>query len=120
MENILWRMKELVEMGKGALEWRFLKNWMRFGDGFAVLKPPSSENEKGWDCEGVGSPCLVQMNCIIEELGKMGKQVLVWVFLKELTFLCLKDGLVFICERIGFFLCFFFAATQMYFFRWFS
>lgn len=37
-----------------------LKNWMRLGDGFPVLKP-SSENGKGWDCEGVGSPCLVLM-----------------------------------------------------------
>lgn len=57
-----------------------LKNWMRFGDGFAVLKPPSSENEKGWDCEGVGSPCLVQMDGEEDEwrlyyrgIGKDGK-----------------------------------------------
>lgn len=56
-----------------------LTNWLRFGDGRPVLK--QSSEARGWDCEGVGSPCLVQMDGAEEDewrlyyrgIGKEGK-----------------------------------------------
>lgn len=41
-----------------------LKNWQRVGEG-PVFK--ESDNDGGWDGEGVGSPCLVQMDGDAEE-----------------------------------------------------
>ncbi|KAJ4850748.1 hypothetical protein Tsubulata_019315 [Turnera subulata] len=42
-----------------------LRGWERLQDE-AILKPSSSESD-GWDCKGVGSPCLVQMDGDVDE-----------------------------------------------------
>lgn len=54
-----------------------LKNWRRFENDGPLLKKCE---EQGWDCEGIGSPCLVQMDGEKDEwrlyyrgIGKEGK-----------------------------------------------